>query len=409
MQWSPRQIEALDAVGRWLREGNEQVFRLFGFAGTGKTTLATHLAADLDRVYFAAYTGKAASVMRKNGCTSAETIHRLIYMPAEKSKRRLKEIQERLAEARAEQASQKALARLARELKDEEAKLKQPFFALNPESDVQHADLIIIDECSMVDERMGEDLLSFGRKVLVLGDPAQLPPVRGGGFFTNEKPDIMLDEIHRQAEGNPIIELATRVRQRQRIEPGEYGKCIVGRGTPDRDLVMRADQMLVGTNRKRRECNMQMRKLLGFNHLDPMPVPSDKLVCLRNNHELGILNGTLWTVDDVGPARAYGEDHDIEMEIEGQWGLELTGDDGQKVACNVHQAYFQGTEDDLDYWTIRDAESFDYGYALTTHKAQGSQWPRVFVFNQSGVFKGSAMNWLYTAVTRASEELYLWN
>ena len=57
----------------------------------------------------------------------------------------------------------------------------------------------------MVDEDLGRDLLSFGKPVLVLGDPAQLPPVKGGGFFTEAEPDVMLTEVHRQAADNPII------------------------------------------------------------------------------------------------------------------------------------------------------------------------------------------------------------
>lgn len=398
MNWSPKQVDALDAVGRWLKNGNSQVFRLFGYAGTGKTTLARHLAEGLGRVYFAAYTGKAASVMRKNGCPNASTIHQLIYIAGNKSRMRLNQLQESLAQARAENASQATLARLAQELQEENDRLKQPMFHRNPDSEIRGADLVIIDECSMVDERMGQDLLKYDVPVLVLGDPAQLPPVQGGGFFTGEKPDIMLDEIHRQARDNPIIDLATRVRNKENLSVGDYGASKVMRGSPDRDLVMGADQILVGTNKKRRACNMQMRKLLGYPHEDPMPVVHDKLVCLQNNHDLGLLNGTLWTVQSSSPTDG-----------QERYDLQLFGEEGQFVECEAHNAHFRGTEKDVPYWELRDAQCFDYGYALTTHKAQGSQWPKVFVFNESGVFRGSSMNWLYTAITRASEEVYICN
>ena len=70
----------------------------------------------------------------------------------------------------------------------------------------------MIDECSMVDEELGRDLLSFGKPILVLGDPAQLPPVKGGGFFTETAPDVMLTEIHRQAEGSAIIRASRAAR-----------------------------------------------------------------------------------------------------------------------------------------------------------------------------------------------------
>src|SRR5882757_10072335 len=166
--FSPQQDAALRAVAEWLKakpgRGNTPaVFRLFGYAGTGKTTLARHLAEGVEgNVVFAAFTGKAALVMRARGCVDARTIHSLIYRP--------------------------------KEIESEE-----PSFVLNDDSEAAQAKLIIVDECSMVDEELGRDLLSFGRPVLVLGDPAQLPPVKGGGFFTEAEPDFMLMEVHRQA------------------------------------------------------------------------------------------------------------------------------------------------------------------------------------------------------------------
>src|SRR3990172_9520099 len=123
MQWSPQQDAALAAVARWLKAGDQQVFRLFGYAGTGKTTLARHIAEDANGdVAFAAFTGKAAHVMRAKGCADAGTIHSLIYR------------------ARGE---------------DENG----PTFVLNEDSSAGKSALVIIDECSMVDEEIGRDLL----------------------------------------------------------------------------------------------------------------------------------------------------------------------------------------------------------------------------------------------------------
>ena len=187
MEFSPQQDDALVAASRWLKAGDRQVFRLFGYAGTGKTTLARHLAEDVDGdVLFAAFTGKAAQVLRSRGASKASTIHSLIYRPKGEDV-----------------------------VEDEETGKKEvlPTFSLNRQSPLSKADLIIIDECSMVDEELGRDLLSFGTPVLVLGDPGQLPPVSGGGFFTEHEPDILLEEIHRQARDNPIIELARQVRE----------------------------------------------------------------------------------------------------------------------------------------------------------------------------------------------------
>jgi exodeoxyribonuclease-5 len=217
MTWSPQQDAALKAVSDWLRRGDQPVFRLFGYAGTGKTTLAKHIAEGVDgEVAFGAYTGKAALVLRTKGCADASTIHSMIYRSRES---------------------------------DENG----PQFVINRQSPASKADLIIIDECSMVDEELGRDLLSFGQPVLVLGDPAQLPPVKGGGFFTEGEPDVMLTEVHRQAKDNPIIHMSMQVREGGRLEPGVFGESrIIRRREIDAAAVMAADQVLVGLNKTRR-------------------------------------------------------------------------------------------------------------------------------------------------------------
>src|SRR6188474_3850035 len=246
-QFTPHQQQALTVVAEWLKSkpgsnGTPQVFRLFGYAGTGKTTLARHIADEADgEVKFAAFTGKAASVMRGKGCRGASTIHSLIYR--------------------------------ARESGEE-----IPNFDLWDEAPASKAELIIIDECSMVDAELGRDLLSFGVPLLVLGDPAQLPPVQGGGFFTEGEPDAMLTEVHRQAEDNPIIRLSMDIRSGIELEPGRYGETeIVTRDRLDGQRVIDADQVLVGRNATRRAYNMRMRQRRGFS--GELPATGDKLVC----------------------------------------------------------------------------------------------------------------------------------
>src|ERR1700674_4553078 len=243
--FTPHQDAALKAVAAWLKarpgsNGTPQVFRLFGYAGTGKTTLARHLAEHADgEVKFAAFTGKAASVMRGKGCKGASTIHSLIYR--------------------------------ARESGEE-----VPNFDLWDEAPASKAELIIIDECSMVDAELGRDLLSFGVPLLVLGDPAQLPPIQGGGFFTEVEPDMMLTEVHRQAQDDPIVRLSMLVREGHRLEPGEYGRTsVVRRDAFDPQRALETDQILVGRNVTRRAYNARMRERRGFN--DPMPLAGDKL------------------------------------------------------------------------------------------------------------------------------------
>ena len=276
-QFPPAQDAALKAVGDWLKakpgtNGRPQVFRLFGYAGTGKTTLAKHLADHADgEVKFAAFTGKAASVMRGKGCRGASTIHSLIYR--------------------------------ARESGEE-----VPSFDLWEEAPASEAELIIIDECSMVDVELGRDLLSFGVPLLVLGDPAQLPPIQGGGFFTEAEPDVMLTEVHRQAVDDPIIRLSMEIRAGEYLEPGRYGETeVVAKADLDPQRVLEADQVLVGRNATRRAYNLRMRERRGFEGL--MPSAGDKLVCLRNNRKKALFNGGLWTVKERGGTQDRHHDH----------------------------------------------------------------------------------------------------
>ena len=245
VSFSPQQERAIKQVKDWLGSPS-QVFRLFGFAGTGKTTLARHLDAD----YYAAYTGKAAHVLQQKGCP-ATTIHSLIYHAKEKSEQRLAELIALYEKDPSEE--------LYREIKKEEKNLRSPSFVLNLESPLRDATLLIIDECSMVDQRMGEDLLSFGCKILVLGDPAQLPPIMGGGFFTEQKPDFLLTEVHRQAADNPVLDLATRIRMG---EPWEDHELVVNE--IDSDMVLAMDQIIVGRNATRHQVNDRIRELLGY-------------------------------------------------------------------------------------------------------------------------------------------------
>lgn len=365
MDFSPQQEAALNAVARWLRSGS-QVFRLFGYAGTGKTTLARHLGAD----FYAAFTGKAAHVLISKGCP-ATTIHSLIYQPRDKSCARLDQL---LSQLEKDPDNETLLKEVAREREN----LRKPAFNLNLDSPLRGARLLVIDECSMVDEQIGTDLLSFGVRVLVLGDPAQLPPIYGGGYFTSITPDVLLTEVHRQARENPVLDLATLVRETGTL-PARHSLIRDAIAPED---ALGVDQLIVGRNRTRHNVNRRMRELLGFT--GDFPQAGEKVVCTRNNHNLGLLNGAIYEVTGAEPGY-----------------LELNG---ELTVC-VHPEPFRGEE--VDHWRIRDAESFEYGYALTCHKAQGSQWPSVGVMDESAAFRANAASWLYTAVTRAADKLWV--
>lgn len=391
MEFSPQQEQALEAVHRWLSDPNgSPVFRLFGYAGTGKTTIAKELGAD----FYAAYTGKAALVLRQKGCHNASTIHKLIYTPWDKNSDRAHDVKKALEEAEQEwaesaetdrtDAMKKRMDQLRTELKKETEQLKQPAFVLNIESPLNDGGLLAIDECSMVGETMAEDLLSFGTRILVLGDPAQLPPVKGTGYFTDAEPDFLLTEVHRQARDNPILDLATIVRESGRL-PNDH-PCMVNRIT--REIAMESDQVIVGKNDTRRGLNQRIRSFRGFT--DQMPMVGEKLVCLKNNHDRGLLNGGLHEVTDVYDEAQWPE---YRCQLDGWMDLMM------------HREPFVGGE--VDYWAMRDKEVdlFDFGYVLTCHKSQGSQWEKVAIVNESGVFRQHKARWLYTAITRAAKEL----
>jgi len=360
MRWSGEQENALSAVRSWLKAGDRPVFRLFGYAGTGKTTLARHVAEGADGgVVFAAFTGKAAHVMRGKGCQDAGTIHSLIY-------------------------------RMRGE--DETG----PSFVLNRDSAASKAAMIVIDECSMVDEEIGNDLLSFHKPILVLGDPAQLPPVAGGGFFTDAEPDVMLTEVHRQAADDPIIRLSMIVRDGGRLEDGQYGESsVVSRRDIDPEDVLAADTVLVGRNNTRRAYNGRIRELLGRSL--PTPVAGDTLVCLKNDRKRGLLNGSLWHVDRVRVPR------------KGLLRYTLSRDEGEhgkgRTVVTINPAYFDGTSDTLTPPERRRSDAFDFGYVLTVHKSQGSQWDDVVLFDESFAFREHARRWLYTGITRAAKRI----
>lgn len=371
MKFSPQQDDALKAVARWLKDGRQPLFRLFGYAGTGKTTLARHFAEHVDGdVQFAAFTGKAAQVLRSKGASNARTIHSLIYRP------RGEETVED------ETTGKTSIA---------------PTFSLNRQSPVARAKLIVVDECSMVDEQLGRDLMSFGTPILVLGDPGQLPPISGGGFFTDAEPDILLTEIHRQARDNPIIAMALDVREGRELMYGDYGTAqIIGKDEVTQELVLEADQVLVGINRTRRRYNQRLRELKGFEGL--LPQAGDKLVCLRNDPAKGLLNGSLWKVmtasrETVKPGinlLVTPEDDDPDRGV---------------AKIKLLKAAFEDPTAEIPWQTKKRYDDFDFGYALTVHKAQGSQWDNVVLFDESYAFKDTRARWLYTAITRAAERL----
>lgn len=389
MKWSPQQDKALKLCSAWLKDADgPQVFYLAGYAGTGKTTLALHLAEDISgTILYAAYTGKAASVMRKSGCHGAKTIHQLIYTPLVNSDKHLVKLNEELKHLMAIEPKphgvRQRLVAVRRAIKEAEEDVGKLKFGLKEYSDLNSASLVVIDEISMVNQRMMEDLCSFGVRILVLGDPAQLPPVKGGGAFTNRTPDMLLTEIHRQAADNPIIRLATDVREGRSLVLGDYGLAKVVSKIDPADALL-ADQILCGRNQKRKAINKRIRDLKGLSGFE-LPTNGEKIVCLRNNHDKGLLNGTIWSVTE-----------DYQGGV-----LAIEDEDGYKQGVPICEEAFID-EDTMPRFP--NGEVFTWGYCLTVHKSQGSQWQNVMLFDD-WTHRGSRKEWLYTGITRAQERL----
>lgn len=361
--FSPQQVASIRLAKSWLANDTktQPVFRLFGYAGTGKTTIAKELASSFEgKVCYGAFTGKAALVMRRAGCTGATTIHSLIYKPID--------------------------------LENGEVS-----FVRSIDSPLISAKLVIIDECSMVDTDLASDLLSFGVPVLVLGDPAQLPPVSSGGYFTEAEPDAMLTEIHRQSADNPIIRLSTMIREGTPFPLGQYGSSrVIERGILSKQEVLDSDQVLVRRNDTRRAMNVRIRKALGRETLEP--VAKDRLVCLRNDKKLGIFNGGLFTCAGIINQRK--SPNLFKMLVQSD---DFPDRKAQKIA--VRKEFFISDPRSLQFNELRGTQQFDYGYVLTVHKAQGSQWPNIIVYDEGG--GADHRRWLYTAITRASETVTL--
>jgi len=406
--WTADQERALAAFAEWWRAPDRPFFYLAGYAGTGKTTLAQHLVQHVEGdVLFGAYTGKAANVLRGRGFPDARTLHSLAYKPKGKSENRYKEIQAELAEASDPERRQE----LEAELQEENNRLHRPSFELNMEdSPLLNAALLGIDEGSMVDERMAKDLLQFGVPILVLGDPGQLKPVAGSGYFVRHEPDVTLTEVQRHA--GPILRAATAVREGREVPKGVWSSDeSTLRKVSKRDLsrtelaeaVHAGAQLITGKNATRRRLNGQVRRHAG--RASWLPEEGERMVCLRNNNEIGLLNGLLGETIEAGRA----SDDDPESVY---LSLRLEGADKYGLDCLAAHLEPYATHPPSDprtvpYFVKLNREEFDYGYALTVHKAQGSQWPEVWLCDD-GFLKwdrADRQRWLYTALTRAEEKL----
>lgn len=420
---SESQGRAVATLRDWYkaRRHEQQIFRLFGYAGTGKTTISAMAIealglepmtpGGLGGVLFAAFTGKATLVMTRKG-TPAQTIHSLIYRHSEASPEEIARVTEELAALQRDLPRMSVGERGFAEAQIVQLKLRldhihEPQFVLNPQSDLRDADLLVLDEVSMVGEDMARDLLAFGKPILVLGDPGQLPPVKGTGFFTEANPDVMLTEIHRQAADSPILRLATLAREGQDIPFGAFDDQVwkMSRHEISPAQMLHGGQVICGTHAMRRRLNTAMKRAAGVSADYPAGA-GEKIICLRNRHDLGLINGMFLTLSDV---RAHPHN-------ERAFRASVQTDDGACVSGT--QDFWRGEYDDhvlfdpdrhrREWMTSRGLIQSSWGYAITCHKAQGSQFPTVVVVDDGfGRTAADRSRWLYTAITRAETGLLI--
>ena len=395
------QKQADRKISEWFFKGTRQVFVLTGYAGTGKTSLIKHTVHESlklvggDSATFVTPTGKAATVLIKNGVPAC-TVHRLIYQ----------------AIATEEEV----------EVNGKKVKIEKLTFRKRESID-KAIKLIVLDEASMVSDDLLSDVLSFGVKVLLCGDDAQLPPVEGFNTYL-KTPDYTLTTIVRQQENNPIIRLSLLAREGKFISYGNYADrafVINGRrfnGEQRARLLNRADQIICGLNSTRAKINDEVRAIRGFDNL--LPQHGEKLICTYNNWEqfidgemrFNLVNGIIGTAIDpfydmmtgIGYTQFKPDflDENCPEALPFDIGIFESGRFRYK-----HGDYFAKFDENGEAVGAFTLNRFEYGYCISCHKSQGSEFESAIVFDESYAFREDANRWLYTAVTRAKNKLIL--
>ena len=390
MELTKKQEEGLKiAVAR--HKSREKYTVISGYAGTGKSTLVRFiidaLDVDKDKVAYATYTGKAAEVLRKKGNPNAMTLHKLLY--------------------------------------DSIPRQGGGFIRI-PKKQLDYS-IVVVDEVSMVPKTMVDMLLKHKVYVIFLGDPFQLPQIDKKETHTLlDKPHIFLDQVMRQAAESEIIQLTMKIRNGEDI-PFMHGKEIIV--APKAELVTGhltwADIIICATNKTRHNINRQKRELLGYSGVLQT---GERIIVKRNYWEdcdedgNALVNGTVGTVANPYesfvriPSYVKNDRRDLPL-----IGCIFTPDGGKSFdTFEIDKDYLLKEEPCVDWRVsyqlgklkpkIGDIlpKQATYGYALTCHSAQGSEFDKVLVIEESFPFdKIEHQRWLYTAATRAAEKLVL--
>ena len=367
MKLSPQQQKAVRGLTDFLSSG-QQIYKIHGYAGTGKSTVISHVLGGRDDIVFCAPTAKAASVLRSKG-TEAVTIHSLLYTPYEYVHPRT----------------------------------KKPTlgFKENPKSPLAAGGIVVVDEASMVDAQIAEDLLRHPVKVIAIGDPGQLPPVmsKGNQSLLSGRPDVMLTEVHRTALDSPILELATYVRENKKLPPWEFNKPggRIVRHSSEAGEFTSFDQIIVGRHKTRFRVNDFVRRQRGFQ--GSFPNAGETVLCKMNKIDKGLINGAQYTVRS---SMKVDEDSLI---------VDLVAEDGTIIPETAWTYGFLGARgmEHLARMPMNDRKEnliLWHSEAITCHSSQGSEWGKVLVNDESRSFNTPGP-WLYTALTRAQEEVVI--
>jgi hypothetical protein len=386
-------------------DAEDGLFLTDSFVVTHNTYLAGLLPSVLPRIRIAycAYTGKAVQVLRARlddlgvHPERVSTIHRLLYQPcvmtlcAENGFPMLPGADRCGMHARREAP----------------CPVRQQVSFTPVEDPLEGLGLVVADEASMIPERLWQDLTCHGVPVLAIGDHGQLPPVQSA-FSLMANPDLRLEEIHRQNAQDPsgmaILNVARWAREQGHIPHGVYGPGVIkirphelghpGMGLHPGD----ADMILCATNATRAYHNQAMRAWHGRSG---PPQAGDVVICLRNNYDEGLFNGQRGTIRETGGIL------DIRGEQAVQMTIELDGLDEPWAGAVATAPFGQVSPEAARAIRSRDLAVFDFGYALTVHKSQGSGADNVIVIEENWPDRGTEMRrrWLYTAVTRAAKQL----
>lgn len=402
---TPEQSSAAKAIEQFKNGLNaEWMFSLAGFAGTGKTFLLQRLINEwgTDNLVCCAPTGKAASVLQnKLKGVFVKTLHQALYIPRGRSLRELDQLYVDLAGSKSDEERTAIEANIFKE----KSRLNQEDvnFDLKDNATINEDSLVIIDEASMVDPRIVRDLESTGCLAIFVGDSGQLPPVKGVNWFLERDHDARLISIQRQAEDSPIIRLSKQIREGN-VNKDEFinpnGACrILPKDKVSHEEWLEADQILTGRNASRQKINRFMRKKLGRTGVDP--VAGEKLICLKNEWRANPpkINGVIF--EAASDSQLGIDDMFMDIVYEGK-------------KCIMVPYFSHHTRHNYDQSLVPEPPELrhglmelDYGYAITVHKSQGSEWDNVLVADDRMQEKNTAFRqrWLYTAVTRASKKL----